>query len=74
MQNAKLDESQAGLKTAGKNNNSVRYADDAISLAEIDEELNSLLMKVEEENEKAVLKFYIRNLRSWHLASSFWGK
>ena len=71
MQNAKLDESQAGLKTAGKNNNSVRYADDAISLAEIDEELNSLLMKVEEENEKAVLKFYIQKLRSWHLASSF---
>ena len=50
MQNAKLDESQAGLKTAGRNNNRVRYADDAISMAEIDEELNSLLMKVEEEN------------------------
>ena len=52
MQNARLDESQAGIKIAGRNNN-LRYADDITLMAENEEKLKSLLMKVKEENEKA---------------------
>ena len=74
MQNAKLDESQAGIKIGGRNNNSIRYADDTTSMAEIEEEQKSLLMKVEEENKKAGLKFYIQKLRPWHPAPSLHGK
>ena len=55
MQNARLDESQAGIKTA-RNINSLRYADNTILTAESEEELKSLLMKVKEESEKAGLK------------------
>ena len=51
IQNAKVDESQAGIKIGGRNNNSIRYADDITSMAEIDEEWKSLLLKVEEEIE-----------------------
>ena len=58
MWNAGLDETQAGIKTAGKNNN-FRYADDATLMAESEEELKSLLMRVKEENEKTGLKFNI---------------
>ena len=73
MQNAGLNDSQAGMKIAGRNNN-FRYADDTILMAESKEELNSLLMKVKEKSEKAGLKLSIQKLRSWHLVPSFHGK
>ena len=53
MRNAKLDEAQAGIKTAGRNINNLRYADDSTLMAEIKEELKSLLMNMKEESEKA---------------------
>ena len=56
MQNARLDETQAGIKTARININNLRYADDTTLTAESEEELKSLLMKVKEESEKAGLK------------------
>ena len=56
MRKAGLDEAQAGIKIAGRNINNLRYADDAILMAESEEELKSLLMKVKEESEKADLK------------------
>ena len=59
MQNARLDEAQAGIKIAGKNINSLRYADDTTPMAE-SEELKSLLMKFKEESEKAGLKLNIK--------------
>ena len=55
MQNARLDEAQARVKTARKNINNLRYADDTIFMAESEEELRSLLMKVKEESEKSWL-------------------
>ena len=58
MQNARLDESQAGIKIAGRNINNLRYADDTILMAESEEELKSLL-KVKKESEKAGLKLNI---------------
>ena len=60
MQNAGLDEAQAGIKTAGKNINNLRYADDTSLMAESKEELKSLLMKVKEKSEKAGLKLNIQ--------------
>ena len=54
--NARLDESQAGIKIAGRNINNLRYEDDTTLMAEMEEELKSLLMKVKEESEKAGLK------------------
>ena len=75
MRNASLDESQAGIKTAGRNINNLRNADDTTLMAESEEELKSLLMKVkEEESEKFGLKFNIQKLRSWHLVPSLHGK
>ena len=59
MQNAWLDEAQAGIKIAGRNINNLRYADDPTLVAESEEELKSLLMKVKEEIEKAGLKLNI---------------
>ena len=59
MQNAGMDESQAGIKVAGRNINNLRYADDTSLMAESKEELKSLLMKVKEESEKAGLKLNI---------------
>ena len=56
MRNVRLDESQAGIKIAGRNINNLRYADDSTLMAESKEELKSLLMRVEKENEKAGLK------------------
>ena len=56
MRNARLDESQAGIKTTGRNLNNKRYADDTTPMAESEKELNSLLMKVKEEDDKAGLK------------------
>ena len=60
MRNAGLDEAQAGIKIARRNINNLRYADYTILLAESEEELNSLLMKVKEESEKAGLKLNIQ--------------
>ena len=74
MWNAKLDESQAGIKIAGRNINSLRYADDTTLKVESEEELKSLLMKVKEQSEKAGLKFNIQKKRSWHLVPSLHGK
>ena len=74
MQNARLDEAQAGIKIARRNINNLRYADDTTLMAESEEELKSLLMKVKEESEKAGLKLNIQKTRSWHLVSSLRGK
>ena len=63
MQNAGLDESQAGIKIARRNINNLRYADDTTLMAESEEELKSLLMKVKEESEKVGLKFNIQKTR-----------
>ena len=63
MQNARLDEAQAGIKIAGRNINSLRYADDTTLMAESEEELKSLLMKVKEESEKAGLKLNIQKTK-----------
>ena len=60
MRNVRLDEVQAGIKTAGKNINNLRCADDTALMAESDEELKSLLMKVKEKSEKAGLKLNIQ--------------
>ena len=59
MQNARLDEAQAGIKIARRNINNLRYADDTTLTAEREEELNSLLMKVKEESKKVSLKLNI---------------
>ena len=59
MQNARLDEAQAGINIAGRNINNLRYADDTTLMAESKEELKNLLMKVKEETEKVGLKFNI---------------
>ena len=74
MCNARLDEAQAGIKIAGRNLNNLRYADDIKLIAESEEELNSLLMKVKEESEKVGLKLSIQNLRSWHPVPLLHGK
>ena len=63
MRNARLDEAQAGIKTAGRNINNLRYADYTTLMAENEEELKSLLMKVKEESEKAGLKLYIQKTK-----------
>ena len=63
MQNARLDEVQAGIKSAGKNINNLRYADDTTLMVESEEELKSLLMKVKEESEKAGLKLNIQKTK-----------
>ena len=63
MQNAGLDEAQAGIKTVGKNINNLRYADDITLKAESKEELKSLLMKLNEESEKVGLKLNIQKLK-----------
>ena len=74
MRNTGLDEAQAGIKIAGRSINNLRYADDTTLMAESEEELKSLLMKVKEESEKAGLKLKFRKLRSWHLVPSLYGK
>ena len=63
MRNTGLEEAQAGIKTAGRNINNLRYADDTTLTAESEEELKSLLMKVKEENEKVGLKFNIQKTK-----------
>ena len=66
MWNAGLDDSQAGIKIAGRNINNLRDADDTALMAESEEEIKSLLMRVKEETEKAGLKLNIQKRRSWH--------
>ena len=63
MWNARLDEAQAGIKIAGRNINNLRYADDTALMAEGEEELKSLLMKVKEESEKVGLKLNIQKTK-----------
>ena len=70
MRNAGLEEAQAGIKIAMRNINNLRYGDDTTLMAESEEELKSLLMKVKEEAEKVGLKLNIQKLRSWHLVPS----
>ena len=72
MRNTGLEEAQAGIKTARRNVNNLRYADDSTLMAE-SEELKSLLMKVKEESEKVGLKLNIQK-RSWHPVPSLHGK
>ena len=72
MRNAGLD--KAGIKIAGRNINNLRYTDDTTLMAESEEELKSLLMKVKEESEKAALKLNTQKPRSWHLVPSLYGK
>ena len=76
MQNAGLDEAQAGIKIAGRNINNLRYGDDITLMAESEEKLKSLLMKVKKESERAGLKLNIQKLRSWHhhFMANRWGK
>ena len=64
MRNIGLDEAQAGIKIAGRNINNLRYADDTILMAENEEELNSLLMKVKQESEKPGLKLSIQKMKT----------
>ena len=73
MRNAGLEEAQAGIKIAGRNLSNLRYADDTF-MAESEELLKSLLMKMKEESEKVGLKHYIQKLRSWHLVPSLYWK
>ena len=63
MRNAGLEETQAGIKIARRNNNNLRYADDTTIMAESEEELKSFLMKVQEESEKARLKLNIQKTK-----------
>ena len=79
MQDARLDEAQAGIKIAGRNINNLRYDDDTTFMAESEEELKSLLMKVKEESENVgstfrKLRSTFRKLRSLHLVPSIHGK
>ena len=78
MRNAGLDEAQAGFKIVRRNINNCRYADDTTLMAESEEELKSLLMKVKEESEKAGLKLNIQKnkdygIRSHHSMANRWG-
>ena len=66
MRNARLDESQSGIKTSGRNINKFRYADDTTVIAEKEEELKSLLMKVKEESEKVGLKPNIQKINIFY--------
>ena len=73
-QNVALDEAQARIKIAGRNIKNLRYADDTTLMAESEEEIESLLMKVKEESEKVGLKLNIQKTKSWHLVPSLHGK
>ena len=74
MWNARLDETQAVIKTARRNINNLRYAGNTTLMAKTKEDLKSLLMKVKEESEQVGLKFNIQKQRSWHLVPSLHGK
>ena len=70
MQNARLDESQAGIKIAGRNINNLRYADDTTLTVESKEELKRLLIRVKKKSEKAGLKLNIQKMKIWHSVPS----
>ena len=76
MQNVRLDESQVGIKISRRNFNNLRYADDTTLIAESEEELKSLLMKVKQETEKAGLKLNIQKtdhgIQSHHFMAAWW--
>ena len=80
MQNARMDEAQAGIKIVGRNINNLRYTDDTTLMAECEEELKSLLMKVKEENEKVGLKLNFQKTKimassritSWEMMGKQW--
>ena len=74
MRNARLDEAQAGIKIEVRNINNLRYADDTTLMAESEEELKNLLMKLKEEKGKLVYNSTFRNQRSWHPVPSLPGK
>ena len=74
MRNAGLNESQAGIKIAGRIISNFRYADDTTLMAESEAELKSPLMRLKEKSEKAVLQLSFQKLRSWHLVPSLHGK
>ena len=74
MRNTELDEAQTGIKIARRNINNLRYADDTTLMAESEEELKSLLMKVKEESEKDGLKLNIQKTKIWHPVPSLHGK
>ena len=74
MRNAGLEEAQAGIRTARKNISNLRYADDTTLMAESEEELKSLLLKVKEESEKVGLKLNIHKTKSWHMVPALHGK
>ena len=74
MRNAQLEEAQTGIKISRRNINNLRYADDTTLMAENEEKLKSLFMKVKEESEKVGLKLRFRKLRSWHPVPSLHGK
>jgi len=74
MRNVGLEEAQAGIKIARRNINNLRYANDTTLMAENEEELKSLLMKVKVESEQFGLKFNIRKRGSWHMVPSLHGK
>ena len=74
MRNTGLEEAPAGIKSAGRNINNLRYADDTTLMAESEEELKSLLMVIKEESEKLTSSSTFRKLRSWHLVPSLHGK
>ena len=74
MRNAGLEEAQAGIKIAGRNISNLRYADDTTLMADSEEEIRSVLMKVKVESEKVDLKLNIQKLRSRHLVPSLHSK
>ena len=74
MQNARLDEAQAGIKIARRNINNLRYKNDTTLMAKSKEELKSLMMKLKEETEKAGLKLNIQKTKIWHPVPSLHGK
>jgi len=74
MRNAGLEEAQAVIKIAGRNISNLRYADDTTLMAQSEEELKSLLMKVKEESEKLASSSTFRKWRSWHPVPSLHGK
>ena len=75
MRNTGLEEAEAGIKIAGRNINNLRHADDTTLMAESEEELKSLLMKLKEESEKAGLKLNIQKMKIWshHFMANRWG-
>ena len=74
MRNTGLEEAQAGIKIVGRNINNLRYANGTNIIAETEEELKSLLMKVKEESEKVGLKLNIQKTRSWYPVPTLHGK